>query len=237
MKSATEVPAAVRDAVDALIATLGDDLSAVLWHGSFARGEAQPDSDHDLIIILRRIDDEVLLRLQRVFRGRQNWSTFVQTEEELRQYPSDGRTQFHFGLIPLYGDFQPPPFTRDNLLADLRVLARDIRFQCRYRLLHKEPEYTELEEHYRNFLRARNARMLRYAAKWAVLCLQRRELLHGRSYPVTRAELRGRLTDPDDLAVVDIVDRWAELRPAYEEDLAPLALKLDAFARRLVAQL
>ncbi len=234
---APPLPAEVQAVVDQLIAALGDDLRALLWHGSWARGEAKPDSDHDLIIILRRIDDEVLLRLQRVFRGRQNWSTFVQSEEELRQFPADGRLQFHFGAIPLYGDFEPAPWDGENIIADLRCLARSIRFECRYRLLHKEPDYPDMEEHYRNFLRARNARMLRYAAKWAVLCLQRRELLHGRSYPITREELRSRLTDPDELAVVDIIDRWAELQPAYEEDLAPLALKLDAFARRLVASL
>ncbi|HEU4759115.1 MAG TPA: nucleotidyltransferase domain-containing protein, partial [Dehalococcoidia bacterium] len=61
------LPGEVRDAVDALTAALGDDLAALLWHGSFARGEAKADSDHDLIIILRRIDDDVLLRMRDVF--------------------------------------------------------------------------------------------------------------------------------------------------------------------------
>ncbi len=79
--------------------------------------------------------------------------------------------------------------------------------------------------------------MLGYAAKWAVLALRARELLQGRPYPVTRAELRTRLTDPDDLAVLEIVERWPELRRQYEADIAPLALQLDAFARRLVADL
>ncbi|MBI2912732.1 MAG: nucleotidyltransferase domain-containing protein [Chloroflexi bacterium] len=229
----SDLPAEVRQVADALIASLGDNLRALLWHGSWARGEAKPDSDHDLIIILKRIDDDALLRMQKVFRGRAEWSTFVQTEEELRQYPPDGRPQFHFGLVPLYGDFQPPPFTRDNLLADLRVLARDIRFECRYRLLHREPDYDEMEQHYRNFLRARNARMLRYAAKLAVLALKARELLLGRPYSLTREELRSRLADPDELAIVDIIDRWAELKPQYEQDTTPLALTLDAFARKL----
>ncbi len=231
------LPAEVRQVADAVIASLGDNLRALLWHGSWARGEAKPDSDHDLIIILNHIDDDVLLRMQKVFHGRAEWSTFVQTEEELRQYPPDGRPQFHFGLVPLYGDFQPPPFSRDNLVADLRVLARDIRFECRYRLLHREPDYDQMEQHYRNFLRARNARMLRYAAKLAVLALKARELLLGQPYPLTRDELRSRLADADELAILDIIDRWAELKPQYEADATPLALMLDAFARRLVTSL
>ncbi len=233
----SNLPGEVREVADALIATLGDDLRALLWHGSFARGEAKLDSDHDMIIILKRIDDGVLQGLREVFRGRRNWSTFVQSEEELRQYPDAGRLQFHFGLVRLYGDFEPPPWTRENILADLRTLARDIRFECRYRLLHKQPANTPAEGQFAAFQRLRNARMLWYAAKMAVLALKARELLSGRDYPATRADLRARLSDADELAILDTVERWPELRPRYEEEIGPLALKLDTFARRLVKSL
>lgn len=226
----------VREVADALIEALGDDVKALVWQGSFARGEARADSDHDMIIVLKRADDDVLTRIREVFRRRQNWSTFVQTEEELRQFPPDGRLQFHFGLVPLYGDFQPPPWSRDNLLADLRALARSIRFESRYRLLHKEPEFADMDEHYRGFLRARNARMLCYAAKNAVLALKSLAALDGGPYPATRTELRERLTDRDDIAMVDLVDNWPQPREALVE-IEAVALQLDAFARRLVASL
>ena len=232
-----QLPTEVREVADALIAALGEDLRALLWHGSFARGEPTVDSDHDLIIILKRIDDGALLRLQEVFRGRPNWSTFVQSEAELHQFPADGRFQFHFGFQKLYGDFEPPPWTRENILAELRALARSIRFECRYRLLHKQPDSAAAEGRFAAFQGYRNARMLGYAAKWAVLALKARELLEGRPYPATRAALRTRISDPDELAILEIVERWAELRPRYEEEIRPLALRLDAFARRLVATL
>jgi predicted nucleotidyltransferase len=80
-----DLPDEVADVLDRLIASLADDLRAVYWHGSSARGEAKPWSDHDMIIVLR---------------GRKDWSTFVRTEDELRQYPSEGRPQWHFGLVP-----------------------------------------------------------------------------------------------------------------------------------------
>ena len=232
-----QVPSEVRAVADELIAALGEDLRALLWHGSFARGEATPESDHDLIIVLKRIDDDLLLRLQQAFRGRQNWSTFVQSEEELRQLPDDGRLQFHFGFQKLHGDFEPPPWTRENILAELRALARGIRFECRYRLLHKQPDNAPADQRIAAIQGYRNARMLGYAAKWAVLALKARELLEGRDYPATRAELRARLSDPDELSVLETVERWPELRPRYETDITPLALRLDAFARRLVASL
>jgi len=232
-----EVHPEVRQVADALVATLGADLRALLWHGSFARSEPGPESDHDLIIILRRIDDEVLLRLRGVFRGRRNWSAFVQSEEELRQYSPHGRLQFHFGFVSLYGQFEPPPWTEENILADLRALAAEIRFQCRYRILHKSAGEVADDAATRQFERHRDLRMLHYAAKWAVLAMKARELLTNDTYPETRAELRARLKHPDDAAVVDLVERWGEREPEFRTDITPLALRLDAFARRLVAAL
>jgi len=237
IKATDDLPPEVREVVEALVASLGDDLTAVYWHGSEARAEAKPDSDHDLIIVMRRLDDDLLLRIQGVFLGRENWSSFVQTEEELRQYPLTGRLQFHFGLVPLYGQIEAPPLRHESLSDDLRQLALEIRFECRYRLFHRELDYADLDAHYRGFLRSRNARMLRYAAKLAVLALKARELLRGSSYPVTRGQLRKRLTDEDELAIVDIIDLWEELRPKFEEDTTPLALQLDSFARKLIHEL
>ena len=137
IRSAVDLPGEVREVVEALVAALGDDLTAIYWHGSEARAEAKPDSDHDLIIVMKCLHDDLLLRIQGAFLGRDNWSSFVQTEEELRQYPSTGRLQFHFGLVPVHGRIEAPPFSRENLMDDLRQLALDIRFECRYRLFHR----------------------------------------------------------------------------------------------------
>ena len=46
------LPLEVREVVEALVASLGDDLSAIYWQGSEAHAEAKPDSDHDLIIVM-----------------------------------------------------------------------------------------------------------------------------------------------------------------------------------------
>jgi hypothetical protein len=236
-KMPPDLPPEVQDVLGRLIADLGDDLRAVFWHGSWARGEAKPWSDHDMIIVLRRLDDALLGELQDIFRGRKDWSTFVRTEDELRQYPSEGRPQFHFGLVRLYGDFEPPPLTRDNIIDELRILALNISFESRYRLFHSEPLYEEMEPHMPGFQRRRNARLLRYAAKLAILAIKARELLAGREYPVSSANLRQRLSDPDELWIVETVERWDEVQPQFEADPEPLALRLDAFARKLVAWL
>ncbi len=234
---APDLPEEVREVADALIAGLGDDLSALLWHGSWARGEAKPWSDHDMIIVLWRLDDELLCKLQGVFAGRKNWSTHVRTEQELRQYPSAGRPQFHFGLVPLYGGYQPPPLTREHVLDELRMLVLNVSFEARYRLLHREPLYADMERWEADFARRRTARMLRYAAKLAVLAMKARELVKGREYPVTADELRARLCDADELWLLDTVQSWDQVQHHYEAEPDPLALRLDAFARNLAAWL
>lgn len=232
-----DVPPEVQEVLDQLITSLGDELRAVFWHGSWARGEAKPWSDHDMMIVMKRLDDDLLLRLKAIFSGRKDWSTYVRTEAELRQHPSEGRPQFHFGLVPLYGDFEPPPLTREHIIDELRILALNISFEARYRLYHREPLYEMIDQHWANFLTQRTARMLRYSAKLAILAMKARELLADHEYPVSSADLRTRISDPHELWIIDTVEHWNEAVVEFEADPDPLALRLDAFARNLVAWL
>ena len=230
-----EPPAEVREVTDQLIASIGANLTALLWHGSWARGEQTETSDHDMIVVVTALTDEVILRMRDVFADRPGWSTYVKSEEELRQYPITGRLQFHYGLIPLYGEFEAPALSPKDLAEDIRLLAVNIQHECRYRAIHgsRKIDVGLVQE----FVRTRNARWMYYQAKLAVLALKAREVLKGRSYPQTRAELRKRLSEDDELAIMDIIDLWPELRPKFEQDSTPLALQVDAFARKLVAQL
>ena len=219
------VPQQVRQVVDECVARFGDSLKAALWHGSGARGEATATSDYDLILVFGRIDEPVLLGLRDIFEKRENWSTYVRSEEELRQLPSDRGLQFAYGFRVLHGHFDPLQLTREDLLAELRSLAEEITFQCRYRLIHKHAEWP------------RQVHMMHYMAKNAVLAMKARHLLHHGHFPETRAELRPLVHDPDEREIIDWVDHWEDLRPTFEADSTPLMLHLDAFARRLLESL
>ncbi|MCH7810993.1 MAG: hypothetical protein IH863_10490 [Chloroflexi bacterium] len=227
-----DLPEEERAVAEALIAALGDDLAALGWQGSWARGEANEESDHDLFVVMRRLDSELLGKLARAFTGKQaQWSTYVKTEEELRNYPAHGRCQFRYGMALIYGDFEPPPIQRENLLADIRYFATEIAHDARYRVIHKAgPEQASDDPE-------RHGRILYYRAKMALLAMKSRELLHGRDYPETREALRERTTDDVELALIDLVDLWPEFKPLYERDFVPLALLLDRFVRKLVSEL
>ena len=178
------LPDEVREVADHLIAALGDNLAALLWHGSWARGEQTAESDHDLIIVLRQVNDDLILAIQGLFADRSGWSTYIKSERELRQYPVTGRVQFQFGLVPLYGEFEAPQLSPKGLAEDIRLLATNIHHECRYLLVHGTRKvHLGLAA---EFLRVRNPRWMYYQAKLAVLALKARELLLGRSYPETK---------------------------------------------------
>lgn len=233
---ALEPPVEVREVADALIGALGENLAALLWHGSWVRGEQRPGSDHDMIVVVKSIDEKVLKSMQEVFKGRNLWSTYVKTEEELRQYPMTGRLQFHHGNVVLYGRIEPPPVTREGLIEELRRTAVDVQHECRYRLIHGSGGgiYAGMDPAYP---RMREARWMYYQVKLTVLALKTREVLRGRSYPANRKELSERLTGEDELAIVDVIDRWPQLRAGFEEDIKPIAIQLDRVMRNIVTEL
>lgn len=217
---------------NAIVAALGQDLSALLWHGSRARGEANEESDYDMIVIVRRKTDDTLERLGGVFAGRPAWSAYIKTEEELRQYPMTGRLQFHHGLVVLHGSFTPPPVTREGLLEDLRSTATNLSHEARYRIVHGAAKREAAPD--RRAWAARTARWMYYQTKSAVMAMKVRELLASGRYPLTREHLRQRLSDPAELALLDAVERWPALRPSFEADVTPLCRLIDAFATSLV---
>ena len=226
-----DLPEEERAVAESLIAVLGDDLMALAWQGSWARGEANAESDHDLFLVMRRLDEALIGKITAAFAGREHWSAYIKTEEELRQYPAHGRQQFYHGMSLLHGDFEQPLVTRENILADLRYFAVEVGHEARYRLVHdRGPERASADA-------GRHGRILYYRAKMALLAMKSRELLEGRDYPVTRAELRNRTTDPNALAIIDLVERWPEVKADYEPDFAPLGLLLDRFVRKLVSEL
>jgi hypothetical protein len=188
-----------------------------------------------MIVIVKRVNDELVLKIRAIFAERPGWSTYIKSEEELRQYPVTGRLQFHYGVTALYGEFEAPTLSREYILEDLRLLAVNIQHECRYRAIHGGRRIDSgLEQ---QFVRVRSARWMYYQAKLTVLALKARELLRGRPYPATREQLRQRLSEEEELAIIDIIDLWPELRAKFEGDSTPLALQIDAFARKLVAEL
>jgi hypothetical protein len=181
---------------------------------------------------MRRLDEDLIEKIAAVFRGRpEKWSTFIKTEEELRQYPAHGRLQFQYGVRLIHGDFVLPAVEREHILANMRDIANLVEHEARYRLIHRDLRTRAAAE------TARDGRLLHYWAKVLLLTLKDRELLAGGEYPVTREALRKRLTDADEVALLDVVDNWPQVKAEYERDFTALALLIDRVVRRLVSEM
>jgi len=218
-----EVPRDVREAVDELASRFGDNLRAVLWHGSLARGEAQPGSDVDLILLFRRVDDDVLLGLRGTFleAARTGWSTNVLSDAEFHQLPASRRLYFGHGFRVLHGEFEPLRLSKSDVLAYLRERAREVQYQCRDRLINKQRALPTVHR----------------MAKYAVFLMKARHLFEHDHYPLTRAELLTLVDNREERQIVEWVEGWEDVRLQFERDPIPLILSLDAFARRLIESL
>lgn len=218
-----DVPPEVRQAVDELASRFGDNLHAVLWHGSLARGEAQPGSDVDLILLYHTVDDAVLLSLRHTFleAGRKGWSTNIISDAEFAQLPASRRLYFEHGFRVLHGTFAPMRLSQEDVLAYLRDRAREVLYQCRDRLINKE----------------RSLSTMHRMAKYAVFLMKARHLYEHGHYPLTRSELLRLVETPEEKQIIEWVEGWEQVRPQFEDDPIPLILALDAFARGLLASL
>jgi hypothetical protein len=217
------VPPQIEEVVRELASEHGENLRAVLWHGSRARGEAQAGSDEDLILLFHEVDDGVLLRLRHTFleAGRIGWSTYILSDAEYRQVPADRRNYFAIGSRLLYGEFEFVQLSQADLLAHLRSRCREILYQCRDRLINKKHALPTIHR----------------MAKFAVFLTKIRHLyLHG-TYPLTRAELLDVVDDQEARQIIEWVERWDDVPPQLEDDITPLILTIDSYVRRLVASL
>ena len=53
----------VRTFADELVKRAGDEIDAIVWYGSTARGEGTPDSDIDVAVVLRNQENDRLRRI------------------------------------------------------------------------------------------------------------------------------------------------------------------------------
>jgi len=217
------VPPQIEEVVRELASDHGENLRAVLWHGSRARGEAQAGSDEDLILLFHEVNDDVLLRLRHTFleAARMGWSTYILSDDEYRQLPADRRNYFAVGSRLLYGEFEFVQLSRADQLAYVRSRCREILYQCRDRLINKEYALPTVHR----------------MAKFTVFLLKVRHLYLYGSYPLTRSDLLTLVADPDERQIIEWVEHWEDVRPQFENDPVPLILKIDGCIRRLVASL
>lgn len=194
----------VRDFLSKLKDKFGDRLIFVGHHGSWARGEAGPESDIDSMVVVDRIDDADLAAFRDIASSMPDadklGSGILMSVSELKQTPPSYLVQFFYGRNVLYGSIEgivDPPTSQD-LIQDIRIKADDNLHTVRHYLLY--PHDLPVVVH-----------RLKYHFKNCFYALQSWFLLTRGEFINTKKEIMEYLDSPDDKEVIRVARDWHKL--------------------------
>jgi len=192
----------------------GERLRFVGHHGSWARGEAAPESDIDTMVILDRIEPPDLVGFRAVIEsmpdGGKAASGLLNSVPEMLALPRSGLMQYFWGCKVLHGSMEgivERPTERD-LLEDVRAKASTHLLNARHYLLFPH----DLSQKVHN---------LRIPFKECFYALQEWVLVRTGEFVPRTEDLLGLLEDGVDREVVEVVRDWRKseqdrsARPAY----------------------
>jgi hypothetical protein len=208
----------------------GERLRFVGHHGSWARGEAAPESDIDTMVILDRIEPPDLVGFRAVIEsmpdGGKAASGLLTSVPEMRALPRSGLMQYFWGCKVLHGSMEgivERPTERD-LLEDVRAKASTHLLNARHYLLFPH----DLSQKVHN---------LRYPFKECAYALQQWVLVQSGEFVARKDDLLRVLDEEMDRAVVEVVRAWRQseqdrtARPAYYLEL------LEKWCRSMLSRL
>jgi len=218
------------DFVQALREQFADRLIYVGHHGSWARGEATPNSDIDTTVVLERVEpsDLALYRdiVERMPDSASVASGILLSVAELQEWHRGELVQFFYGRKVLYGSIDAivtKPGNQD-LLADIRIKASSNLTAARHYLLYPHD-------------RSAAVHRLVYPFKYCFYALQAWTMLQEGRYIERKEELLDSLADPIDREVVEVARDWH--RTAQDRTERPLRYieLLERWSSRMLVRL
>jgi hypothetical protein len=208
----------------------GERLVFVGHHGSWARGEASPDSDIDTMVVVDHIGPEDLAAYRAVVDampdGGRLASGLFNSVAELRARAPSELTEYFYGCRVLHGriDGVVRKPSAEDLLADVRFKALTNLMHARHYLLY--PHELSLKVH-----------GLRYSFKECFYALQEWELAREGTWYDRKDDLLGVLTDEDDRAVVRAARDWHQSEAERTARALDYVELLERWSRSMLARL
>ena len=218
------------DFVEQLHDTFGERLIFVGHHGSWARGEAGPESDIDTIVILDHIDSEDLAAYRDVIHAmpdaKRLASSFLGSTSELRIWPRTDMVQLFYGCKPLRGtlDGLVDKPTDAEVMEDIRIKAAENLHLARHYLLHPHDLNEVVHKLYNPF-------------KCCFFALQSWLLLCERKFFARKDDLLNSLSDADDKEVIRISRDWDKLNQDREARPLYYIQLLERWSRNMLSRL
>jgi hypothetical protein len=224
-----EVDQWLAEFVERLRDAFGERLMFVGHHGSWARGEAAPDSDVDVMVVVDRIDARDLAAFRDAVAampdGGRLASGVYNSVAELRARAPSELTQYFYGCQVLHGNIEGV-VTRpsaEDLLADVRFKALTNLMHARHYLLY--PHDLTLKVH-----------SLRYPFKECFYALQEWVLAREGTWYDRKDDLLAVLTDEDDRAVVQAARDWRESEAERTARALEYVELLERWSRKMLAR-
>lgn len=130
----------------AVVEELGPTVESVVLAGSHARGDARPDSDVDIWIILSRLDREILEKVGRIVARMKDGPEINPQCVTICELSTPGfrkgfsPIQLHLDGVVLHGRVALPPPTREEIQQVRDELAAFVLMSVRHYITVQEPE-------------------------------------------------------------------------------------------------
>ena len=197
----------------------GERLAFAGLQGSRARGEAGPDSDIDIVVILDELKAQDISRYRQMLDGlehRELICGFLSGKAELLAWEPGELFQFYFDTVPLLGSLEDiRPAAEQAADRAVRMGACTLYHGCVHNMLH-----------------ARSAETLAQLCKGAVFTLQARLFRQTGRYFRTREELLA-ATDGQERELLEACRR---LREEGEADFDGVSEQLFRWAQKLLTE-
>lgn len=203
-----------------------NNLIFIIHHGSWATGEAKPDSDIDFLVGLKKVERKDLINLRKILKEKefQKFTVLFFSHLDMENYIPYGRHQFHYGAKLLYGKCPLSLPTKDQEISEIKKHADEIGFWGKYLFTHQHP-------------RDRMVRSIYWRLKEVIICLKVYVKLKTGKYPLTRKKLRKILKDPKDKELIQILENWKKHEVEFLKNPDPVLLKLAFFSQRILKKL
>jgi predicted nucleotidyltransferase len=222
----SEVQTLLKEFVSVMKKTYGKNLVFIIHHGSWATGEADPESDIDTLVMLKEISKEELDKLRAILKHERfkKMTVLLFSELDMNNFPPTKRHQFHYGAKLLYGKCPLPEPTKEEMLIEIKKIADTVGYWSKFL-------YTHLHQ-------AENvARKMYWRFKEAIIALKIYVQWKTGEFPITKRRLKELLSDPKDREIVEIIEQWEKNKDRYEKNPDPLLIKGLDFSQRILKRI
>lgn len=202
---------------DKMRARFPDNISCLGIQGSYARGEAGPDSDIDLVVVFHKLSFDVLQQYKKLLgeigKG-MKLCGFVCDRQILSEWNDGELLQLYFDTLPLYGNltFISKKINRQAALKLVQQNSNNIYHGCCH-----------------NYLFDRDWQLLRNQYKAAVFTVQAKYYYSHDTYITSHRELQ-QSADADDKEILSIAAMFKNNCQKKPELLEEYSSKLLAWS-------